>query len=441
MRRMMVVSVLIFLLCGVASAVDGPKCSLAEALDTDTTVNFITGGGADWFCQDVFSHDGQDAAQTGNISDNQQSRMLVMIDVNESSILSFYWKISSEPDYDYMEFYIDGAWKDEISGEVDWHKMVYSISAGSHVLEWRYVKDAAGFEGYNSGWVDQLAWEPSLVPEPPCNLSEALDTTLSFTSGGLVEWGCTDDVTHDGIDAAQSGEIADNHESWLQTIVSGCGTISFYWKVSSEWKLDNLEFYIDDVLQDRISGLLVEWTQKTYEIITPGLHTLRWRYVKDYSDSFVKDAGFVDQVEWVPAAQCGSPCTLAEGLDTTANLTTGGDADWFCQTTVSFFDGDAARSGHISDNQQSWLQTSMNGAGTVSFYWKVTSETDGDVLQFYIDGLLLDQISGSVDWQNINYTLTSTAPHTLDWRYVKNTSVSANTDCGWLDKLEVTLEK
>ena len=48
MRRMMVVSVLIFLLCGVASAVDGPKCSLAEALDTDTTVNFITGGGADW---------------------------------------------------------------------------------------------------------------------------------------------------------------------------------------------------------------------------------------------------------------------------------------------------------------------------------------------------------------------------------------------------------
>lgn len=431
------VSVLIFLLYGESFAVDGPKCTLSEALDTVTTLNFITGGGADWFCQDVFSHDGVDAAQSGSISDNQQSRMLAMVDVNESSILSFYWKISSEPVYDYMEFYIDGVWQDEISGTEDWRKMIYFISPGTHVLEWRYVKDAGGSEGYDSGWVDQLAWEPSLKPEPPCNLSDVLDTTLSFTTGGLADWVCTDKITHDGVDAAQSGEIPDNHESWLQTIVSGCGTISFYWKVSSEWKLDNLEFYIDGVLQDRISGLLVDWQQMTYEIITPGLHTLQWRYVKDHSESFQHDCGWVDQVEWVPTTKCGTPCTLAEGLDTTVNLTTGGDANWFCQTTVSYFDGDAARSGQILDNQQSWLQTNMDGAGTVSFYWKVISETGGDYLEFYVDGLLLEKISGSVDWQKIMYTVTSKDSHTLVWRYVKDATVSANSDCGWVDKLEV----
>jgi len=435
----MLVSVLVLVLCGVAYAADDTKCDLPEALDT--TLIFTTSGDADWFCQDRISFNG-DAAQSGNIADNQVSRILTTITVEEQSILTFYWKVSSEADYDFLQFYINGVWENEISGDVDWHKMVYIIPSGSHILEWRYVKDAAGSEGYDSGWVDQLAWEPSFKPEPPCNLSDVLDTTLSFTTGGVSDWGCSYKTTYDGVDAAQSGEISDNEDSWMQTIVSGCGTISFFWKVSSEGSYDHLEFYIDGVVQDRISGLQVGWQQMTYEIITLGLHTLEWRYVKDHSDSFRDDCGWVDQVEWV-AHQCGLPCDLPDALDTdtTLNFTTGGDADWFCQTTVSYFDGDAARSGHISHNQQSWLQTKVNGAGTVSFYWKVISHS-GDNLEFYVDGLLLEKISGSVDWQKITYTITATDLHTLEWRYAKNATVSANTDSGWVDnvKWEPTIE-
>ncbi len=408
-------------------------CDLSEAIDV--TLDFITGGSADWFCQDRISHDGVDAAQSGNISHNQQSRMLTMVDVNESSILSFDWKVSSEPINDYLEFYIDGAWQDEISGTVDWHKMVYIIPAGSHILEWRYTKDVEGSEGYDSGWVDQLAWEPSFKPEPPCNLSDVLDTTLVFTTGGVADWGCTYKTTYDSVDAAKSGETSDLEDSWLQTTVSGCGTISFFWKVSSEKNFDHLEFYIDGVMQDRISGLLVDWQQMTYAVITSGLHTLEWRYVKDGSDSFSNDCGWVDQVEWV-STKCGVPCDLPKALDSTLNFTTGGDADWFCQTTISHFGGDAARSGYISDDQESWLQTMVSDAGTVSFYWKVISETGGDYLEFYIDGLLLDQISGSVDWQKITYTITSKDLHTLEWRYVKDATVSANTDSGWVDNVQ-----
>jgi len=42
-------------------------------------------------------------------------------------------------------------------------------------------------------------------------------------------------------------------------------------------------------------------------------------------------------------------------------------------------------------------------AETVKFYWKVSSERDGDYLQFYIDETLKDQIRGEVDWQQIAY--------------------------------------
>ncbi len=82
------------------------------------------------------------------------------------------------------------------------------------------------------------------------------------------------------------------------------------------------------------------------------------------------------------------------------------------------------------------MQTTVNGPGTVSFYWKVSSEEDYDFLEFYIDGLLEDQISGSEDWHNMTYEVTGSASHTLEWRYVKDESIDRGDDCGWVDKVE-----
>ena len=67
--------------------------------------------------------------------------------------------------------------------------------------------------------------------------------------------------------------------------------------VSSEADSDYLEFYIDDVRQDRISGD-VSWAEKSYEITGSGSHTLKWRYVKDASGDGGDDRGFVDYVRW-----------------------------------------------------------------------------------------------------------------------------------------------
>ncbi|MHC4484656.1 MAG: LamG domain-containing protein [Planctomycetota bacterium] len=127
---------------------------------------------------------------------------------------------------------------------------------------------------------------------------------------------------------------------------------------------------------------------------------------------------------------------LSEALDTALSFTTGGSADWFYQTTTSYYEADAAQSGDISEDQESWMQTMVTGAGTVSFYWKVSSEEDYDFLEFYIDGSLQDQISGSVDWQQKTYTITTSDSHTLEWRYVKDKGTDSGSDCGWVDKLE-----
>jgi hypothetical protein len=126
---------------------------------------------------------------------------------------------------------------------------------------------------------------------------------------------------------------------------------------------------------------------------------------------------------------------LSGALDTTLSFTTGGDEDWLSQTAIYYHDGDAAQSGSITHDQYSWLQTSVNGAGTVSFYWKVSSEGSCDYLEFYIDGGRQDRISDSEDWHEMTYEIAGSVLHTLEWRYVKDGSIDRGDDCGWVDKV------
>jgi hypothetical protein len=130
-------------------------------------------------------------------------------------------------------------------------------------------------------------------------LSKAMDTSLIFETGGNADWFFQTRPYFFDYDAAQSGDIGDGQVSWMQTTIYGSGTLSFYWKVSSERHGDDLKFFIDGVLQNRISET-VDWHQMTYEITAPGLHTLEWRYVQDYSDSEGDDSGrvWVDFVQW-----------------------------------------------------------------------------------------------------------------------------------------------
>jgi hypothetical protein len=333
----------------------------------DTNLSFTTDGDASWFAQiDTTCFDG-DAAQSGFIFDGQESQLSTTI--SGSGTLSFYWKVSSEAGYDFLEFYIDGVLQDRISGTQDWHQMVYTITGTVlHTLDWRYVKDGSISSGSDSGWIDLVEWSGVSGIQPPVAgpLSQALDTSLTLKTDGDAEWFLqTDMVLFDG-DAAQSGAILHGQESSIHATVSGEGMLRFYWKVSSEAGYDFLEFYIDGVLQDKISGTW-DWEQMVYRISGPGLHMLDWRYVKDESISSGNDSGWIDLLMWSDGTKTPSGGLLSEALDTNLNFSTGGDEEWFSQTDMAYFDGDAARSGAISDNQESLLHTTISGSGSLSF--------------------------------------------------------------------------
>lgn len=129
--------------------------------------------------------------------------------------------------------------------------------------------------------------------------------------------------------------------------------------------------------------------------------------------------------------------SMVEGLDMEpAVWSAGGDAPWFLQTLVSHDGVDAVESGPVTDKQNSIMETSIAGPCTISFWWKVSSEKDWDFLEFYIDGVLQDKISGEMAWEQKNYPLDSET-HTLRWRYAKDNSFTEGLDCGWVDELVV----
>ena len=109
---------------------------------------------------------------------------------------------------------------------------------------------------------------------------------------------------------------------------------------------------------------------------------------------------------------------------------------WGLDNSIWFYGGSSFNSGDISDNQSSTLSTTISNFLGIKFNWKVSSETNFDILKFYINDELSDQISGSIDWNEKKYLITEGSTE-LKWIYSKDGSVSSGEDCGWIDNLKL----
>jgi len=110
----------------------------------------------------------------------------------------------------------------------------------------------------------------------------------------------------------------------------------------------------------------------------------------------------------------------------------------FEATTASPYFGSSCvgNPAELTDNESCRLEATINGKTTVKFWWKVSSEDGWDYLNFYIDGVLQDRISGEAAWGQQAYTVSS-SPHTLAWAYIKDSADSAGADTGWIDNVEI----
>jgi YD repeat-containing protein len=316
------------------------------------------------------------------------------------------------------ESVIDGGTVDYLSNELNQYSSVGGVSY-DYDQNGNLTSDATCFYDYDAE--NRLTEVTRATGGGTGPLSAALDTDLSFTTGGDANWAPTTSEYYYGGDSAQSAE---DGSSWLETTVIGEGTIKFWRKISGE---GILYFTIDGYVKESPSGPF-GWQGRTIPVEGLGTHTLKWSYTGD-------DSAFVDYVQWTSTDE-NSP-SLQEALDVGWPIATiGGYYGWSKVSYPAYNDGDSAKSGDIDHEGVSQMQATVEGEGEVSFWWKVSSEEGCDYLEFYIDGVFKNKISGEVGWQEKEYTLTGSGSHSLLWQYEKDGSIDEGDDCGWVDWLQ-----
>lgn len=136
---------------------------------------------------------------------------------------------------------------------------------------------------------------------------------------------------------------------------------------------------------------------------------------------------------------------LSQAVDNTQFNFVNDSPGFYSQTSVFSFDGDAAASQKINDDQEAIMATQFQDVygkgGTIIFDWKVSSEATYDFLAFLIvdqGGNIVKQrqISGEKDWVTEQLIIPS-GNYTLAWGYVKDGSVSAGADRGYVDNVRI----
>ncbi len=200
------------------------------------------------------------------------------------------------------------------------------VSSNSSAFGFRVfatVPAAPTWEGptTGSGVAAPVAYDGRIIITLPVALDQP---SLTFTTGGDngAVWFATNDYVKVGTHATrclspgQGTRTNPIRSVWMETTVTGAGTVAFWWKVDCDYDLtgacdwDRLMYFVDGVEQGRIDGD-TDWTLCTVELASEGEHTIRWVYQKDnYADERdCADTAWVDGLVWTPAGRDDEPIT------------------------------------------------------------------------------------------------------------------------------------
>jgi len=140
---------------------------VTEDWETNTFTKFPwqLNGSLPWTITNLNPFQGLYSAQSGRIYDNENSTLSLTYTAAADDSISFYYKTSTEQDYDFLTFTIDNVLQDQWSGENPWTRASYPVSAGMHLFRWRYQKDLAYAAGQDRVWLDFIAFPAPLLPE------------------------------------------------------------------------------------------------------------------------------------------------------------------------------------------------------------------------------------------------------------------------------------
>ena len=146
-----------------------------------------------WEITTTNPYEGNYCMMSGNYNvASSTSAMEAKVRVPNDGQISFFSKISSESNWDFGYFYIDGVRYASCSGDGTWEKRIFNVTAGMHTFKWAYTKDGSVNKYDDRFYVDYITF---YVPT-------TVSTTYDFEEG-MGDWTT--------IDADGDGFVWENH--------------------------------------------------------------------------------------------------------------------------------------------------------------------------------------------------------------------------------------
>lgn len=113
-----------------------------------------------WIITSDDAWDGYYAARSGYIGHNSESSLALTVNIPYPDSVSFMYKVSSEKNFDFLIFRVNGIQIFSASGETGWVQKYAVLNEGLNLLEWIYRKDASVSSGNDCAWLDFLNFKP-----------------------------------------------------------------------------------------------------------------------------------------------------------------------------------------------------------------------------------------------------------------------------------------
>ena len=111
------------------------------------------------------AHSGNYVAKSGAIGHSASTELSVTLNVSSAGNIKFWRKVSSELNYDFLRFSIDGEEKGSWSGTLPWAQFSYPVTTGPHTFKWTYSKDSSVSSGSDCAWIDDITFPTSASGE------------------------------------------------------------------------------------------------------------------------------------------------------------------------------------------------------------------------------------------------------------------------------------
>jgi hypothetical protein len=212
-----------------------------------------------WTITSSLSWENSHSARSGVIPDKSESVLAIYVNNPVEDTVSFYSRVSSEPNYDELVFRIDSVNILRISGDTPWAFHEAVLMPGVHYLEWAYIKDVSLSGGLDAVWIDQITFPDISFLDadlhidtvyPPPATADLSNVTIS---GSIINFGRNALTSFPLAYMINDGELV-NETFFIKIDPGDTVDVSFFQKCSLQPDVSYLISILSRLPEDGYSG-------------------------------------------------------------------------------------------------------------------------------------------------------------------------------------------